>query len=193
MTMATAQNRPPVAAMTGPATGLRAYAVHFDTSGSYDPDGDIIERRLIDWGDGTPVTDFGRIVDAYHVYNTLGTFTITFRAGDAQAESAPVTRTVTIQNQPPIANAGIDYTVTSRSKAILAASQVSDPDGTIVQTQWRQVSGQAVTIVDANTSYAYFYAPNVKGGSQLILEFEFTVTDNDGAQASDRKVITVVK
>jgi subtilisin family serine protease/PKD repeat protein len=192
-TTAMAQNRPPVAAMTGPATGLRAYAVHFDTSGSYDPDGDIIERRLIDWGDGTPVTDFGRLVDAYHVYNVLGTFTITFRAGDAQAESAPVTRTVTIQNQPPIANAGIDYTVTSRSKAILAASQVSDPDGTIVQTQWRQVSGQTVTIVDANTSYAYFYTPNVKGGSQLILEFEFTVTDNDGAQASDRKIITVVK
>jgi hypothetical protein len=33
----------------------------------------------------------------------------------------------------------------------------------------------------------YFLAPNVKGAAALPLEFEHTVTDNDGASASDRE------
>lgn len=111
---------------------------------------------------------------------------------DRLADSAPVSMTVTIVNVAPIADAGIGHNAAPRSKVFLSSSSY-DPDGQIVGYQWRQVAGQAVTLTDANTSHAYFTAPNAKAGSPLRLEFELTVTDNDGARASDRKVVTVVK
>jgi hypothetical protein len=46
---------------------------------------------------------------------------------------------------------------------------------------------------DPRTGFASFIAPNVKGTTQLLLEFEHTVTDNDGASASDRVIVTVIK
>jgi chitinase len=99
---------------------------------------------------------------------------------------------VTIANVPPTADAGSDLTANSRTKVFLSSNSW-DPDGQIVTYQWRQVAGQAVTLVDANTALASFTAPNARAGSPLTLEFELTVTDNDGAKASDRKTVTVVK
>jgi subtilisin family serine protease/PKD repeat protein len=191
-TTVTVQNRPPVAFFTGPSTGRRGFSVNFDASGSNDPDRDVIDSYRWNFGDGSPAVEVRRMPTMGHIYSQLGTFTVTLVVNDTLANSAPVSRTVTISNVPPTADAGPDATAAPRAVVYLSSNS-SDVDGSIVQYQWRQISGAAVTIVDANTGLAHFTAPNVKAGSPVSLEFELKVTDNDGAQASDRKIVTIVR
>ena len=190
-TSVTVQNRPPVASFTAPATGRRGYAVNLDATASHDPDGDAIFAYRWSFGDGYS-TELRGMPTVQYIYSQLGTYTVTLVVNDSQADSAPVSATVAIVNVPPVANAGPDATVASRSTVFLSSSS-SDVDGQIVQYQWRQVAGPAVTLANASTSVATFTAPNAKAGSAIVLEFELTVRDNDGAQASDRKIVTVVK
>ena len=64
----------------------------------------------------------------------------------------------------------------------------------IVSYAWRQISGEPVIdIINADTGSAYFYAPKTKNLKQLTLEFELTVTDNDGGVSTDTKIVTVNK
>ena len=191
-TTVTVLNRAPVAVLKGETTGRRGYAVNFDASASYDPDGDVLDAYRWKFGDGSPDVLVYRFPTMQHIFNQLGTFTVTLVVNDTLLDSAPASMTVIISNVPPVADAGADITVAPRSNVILSSSSY-DPDGQIVRYQWRQVAGPAVTLANAGTSSASFVAPNTKPGSPLTLEFELTVTDNDGAQASDRKIVTVVK
>ena len=59
--------------------------------------------------------------------------------------------------------------------------------------QWTQVSGKNVSIDKDNESVANFRAPRVKRGREKVLVFELTVTDNDGATASDQVAVTVTR
>ena len=123
-----------------------------------------------------------------HTYASLGTFTVTLIANDGHVDSASATTIVTIINLPPVANAGSDGRAGRNSLVILSGSG-SDPDGSIVAYRWRQVSGPGVALSGANTWQARFMAPSVFATTPLA--FELTVTDNDGATASDEVVITV--
>jgi hypothetical protein len=95
---------------------------------------------------------------------------------------------VTIVNLPPVANAGSDRRAGRNSLVTLYGSG-SDPDGSVVAYRWRQVSGPGVVLSGANTSQARFTTPNVFGTTALA--FELTVTDNDGATATDEVVVIV--
>jgi hypothetical protein len=86
-------------------------------------------------------------------------------------------------NQPPIANAGPDQTVTVGTLVTLDGRRSSDPDGDPITFQWRFVSipeGSAATLTDADKAQATF-TPDVAG--EYIIEL--TVTDPDGATGSD--------
>lgn len=92
------------------------------------------------------------------------------------------------QNQPPSANAGNDQSVDENSEVTLAGSG-TDSDGTIASYNWAQTGGTPVTLQNADSSTATFQAPDVTEDEQLI--FELTVTDDDGASATDAVQITV--
>ena len=99
-----------------------------------------------------------------------------------------VTDTVDIVvNAPPSANAGADLTVSAGTPVGLDGSASTDSDGSIVAYSWVQTGGTAVSLNSANTATPSFTAP----ASADTLEFELTVTDNDGATASDRVTVTV--
>ena len=95
-------------------------------------------------------------------------------------------------NQPPVADAGLEQLVNENDVVTLSGSG-SDPDGTIVAYRWVQTSGTFVTLSGANTQNASFTAPEIASEDVIVedLEFQLTVTDDDGASATDTVVISV--
>ncbi|MEQ1439144.1 PKD domain-containing protein [Fontimonas sp. SYSU GA230001] len=93
-------------------------------------------------------------------------------------------------NQPPVARAGGDRTVGEGVEVLLDGRLSSDADGSIVAYAWVQLSGPAVTLVDAGTAVARFVSPQVN--ATATLQFRLTVTDDRGATAADEVTVTVV-
>ena len=82
-------------------------------------------------------------------------------------------------NKAPTVNAGNDVT-TEVGKSTTITAQASDEDGTIVRYAWKEGN----TVV--GTTRTINYTPATQGEHKLIL----TVTDNDGATASDFVLVT---
>ena len=70
-------DRAPVAALSGPSTGIEGAALTFDASGSTDPDGDALTYAWT-FGDGSTATG----TSATHAYVDDGTFTVTVTVTD---------------------------------------------------------------------------------------------------------------
>jgi hypothetical protein len=89
-------------------------------------------------------------------------------------------------NIPPIAFAGGDLQlILPGNTATLNGSRSSDPDGTIIQYQWRKIQGPA-TYTLGTPNAAITTVTNVVEGVYL---FELSVTDNNGA--IDRDTVTL--
>jgi hypothetical protein len=83
-------------------------------------------------------------------------------------------------NLPPLADAGQDqFTYTSDQVTLTGVS--SDSDGTVVSHQWTQTEGPQVDFSGATTSTLIF-TPLTETASYT---FQYTATDDDGAQQSD--------
>lgn len=91
-------------------------------------------------------------------------------------------------NRSPSATAGEAQTVDAGVTVTLAGSG-ADPDGTISGYAWSQTGGPDVTLGDADTDTATFEAPSVDAASELT--FKLTVTDDEGATATDTVTVTV--
>ena len=102
------------------------------------------------------------------------------------------TATITIEepNSPPTADAGDDQTVDEDTQVTLDATGSSDGDGSIASYAWTQTgSGPSVTLSDTSAAQPTFTAPDVDSATDLT--FEVTVTDDDGATATDSVTVTV--
>lgn len=78
-----AVNNPPIANANGPYTGRKGWVIEFDGTGSYDPDGRIVEYEW-DFGDGSP-KGYGQIVN--HTYSASGTYEVTLKVTDDKAST----------------------------------------------------------------------------------------------------------
>ena len=102
--------------------------------------------------------------------------------------------TLPSSNQPPVADAGVDQVANENDRVTLSGAG-SDPDGTIVTYHWVQTVGTLVTLSGADTQNASFTAPEIASEDVLVeeLEFQLTVTDDDGASATDTVVVSVAR
>ncbi len=91
-------------------------------------------------------------------------------------------------NQGPSVNAGADVTVNANTGSGSVTASASDPDGSVVSYRWTKISGPAVSMWSTNTATLGLSNFAATGGTY---EFQITVTDNDGATASDR--VRVIK
>jgi serine protease len=114
--------------------------------------------------------------------------TVTDNLGATAFDEVIITINPAAGNQPPLANAGPDQAVNIQDFVRLTGSG-SDVDGTVTAFRWTQVSGQPVSLSNANTANASFNAPVVNAATEL--GFELTVTDNAGGNAVDRQLVTV--
>jgi hypothetical protein len=115
---------------------------------------------------------------------TTGTDSFTFRANDGTVDSntATITITVTAQNDPPVAQAGMFATNEDTAVGVLLSA--SDPDGdpltyTVVTSPTRgTLSGTAPNLT-------YTPNPNLSGGDS------FTFRANDGTVDSNTATVTI--
>ena len=195
---------PPVPPNQGPVANagadqtitLPVSNVTLNGSGSTDPDGTITQfqwTRLS--GPGTPQIVTPNSAQTSVTNLVEGTYEFELTVTDNKGSSARDSMIVIVNpaphvNQPPVANAGADKTITlsPNNPLILDGSASTDPDGTIAQYKWAVSSGpNTATIVAPNSVQAP--VTNLIAG---VYEFKLTVTDNEGASASDSVLITVV-
>ncbi len=113
---------------------------------------------------------------------------ITGRQSDGSYFLSNVTIPTGTANRPPVANAGPNQSITlPDDDAVLNGSTSDDPDGTISDYQWSQVSGPSTATMSAATSASNTVSDLVAG----VYVFNLEVTDDEGDISDDNVTITV--
>ena len=87
-----------------------------------------------------------------------------------------------------LADAGADQSVAVGDTVTLSGSGSTDANGDTLTFSWTQTGGQKVTLAGANTATATFTAPS----AAATLTFELTVSDGQGAIATDSVTVAVI-
>jgi len=122
-----------------------------------------------------------------------GAFDTSYNGGTSDAFISRFDTSTGGVNQPPVADAGANQVVGPFQIVRMDGSGSNDPDGQIVQYQWRQLFGKPVVIEDADTAMASFRAPFVLPGITRVLVFELEVIDDQDATGIDRVRIDVTR
>ncbi|MGQ0771935.1 MAG: PKD domain-containing protein [Nitrososphaerota archaeon] len=120
-------------------------------------------------------------------------FTFQLIANDGQADSEPDSVTITVTGditKQLTAYAGKDKTVPEHSTVTLFGSG-KDPMKQKLSYDWRQISGEEVTLSSTILPKPSFDAPEVANGESKTLVFSLTVSDGQGRTASDTITVTV--
>jgi chitodextrinase len=195
VTVNAAANQPPVAnAGTSKTITLPVDSTTLDGTKSSDPDGTIASYSWSEVsgpstativGSSTATPTVSGLVQGEYVFQ----LTVTDNSGATNTNASQVKITVlAAANQAPIANAGVNQSITMPTTTVsLDGSQSYDPDGTIASYSWTRVSGTgAVTINNSNSA-----KPTVTGLQAGQYTFKLTVADNRGATASAQVSVTV--
>jgi Polysaccharide lyase/K319L-like, PKD domain/Secretion system C-terminal sorting domain len=172
---------------------LPVNSITLNGSRSYSPGGTITQYSWAEVnGPGTANISSGNSSRAIASNLVVGTyqFRLTVTNNNNLSDTASVFVTVqSAPNQPPVANAGQDTTVTLPVNSVFLNGGASyDPDGTIVNYNWAEVSGPAqYTITGSNSVNA-----SISGLVAGTYVFSLTVTDNSGATATNTVRITVL-
>lgn len=187
-------NRPPVAMAGADAvTVLPRDSVQLDGSASTDPDG-----RVVAYGwrqvDGPAPVSLGQPAAARTAADELteGVYLFELTVTDDGGAQDRDTVQVTVRrggggNQPPLALAGADTTLTLPANTVTLDGRASyDPDGTITAYRWAKIDGPSAFINDP--AAATTVVGNLFAG---VYRFELLVTDNDGLTARDTVQVCV--
>ncbi|HEY1164624.1 MAG TPA: PKD domain-containing protein, partial [Chitinophaga sp.] len=174
---------------------LPVNTVQLDGRGSSDPDGSIKGyswKKVSGPAGGTVGSPSSGLTQVTSLQAGAYTFELTVTDDDGAATSDRVTVTVAPEpiNDPPLAKAGSDVTITLPvSSTQLNGSASSDPDGQIKAYAWKQLSGPStISIASPGAS-----TTGVSGFIQGSYSFELKVTDNRNATATDRVTVVVNK
>jgi hypothetical protein len=180
----TVNNQPPLAD-TGPDQSVYTLAtVTLDGSNSSDPDGDLPLTYAWAQTGGTTVTlnDPTVVNPTFTAPSDPATLTFSLTVTDCLGlpDPTPDEVIITVNNQPPLADAGSDQMVFRLSLVTLSGSLSSDPDGHLPLTYlWIQTGGENVTLSDPMAANPTFISPANAG----TLTFTLMVTDSLGMSA----------
>ncbi len=164
------------------------------TEAIYKPDRDEFKVRATSSGSPNTVLtvlDFGQMTfksdkDRYELKISplsplLPPSSVTVVSSLGGSATSPVAGAPVATNQPPVADAGADQTVTDTETVTLDGRGSSDPDGTIASFAWSE-GGTSLGTADV-------ISPSLSVGVHTIT---LTVTDAGGKTASDTVVVTVL-
>ena len=112
--------------------------------------------------------------------------TVTDNAGATATDDVQVTVNPA-GNAPPVANAGPDQTITLPTNSVSLTGSGTDAGGTIASYSWSKISGPTQYVMN-NSNIANPAISNLVAGTFV---FRLTVSDNQGATASDDMNIIV--
>lgn len=189
---ATIPNQPPVArAGTDIVMTLPANSTTLNGNTSTDADGTIVSYA---WSriSGPATFTFTSAGSAATGLNNLvqGTYVFRLTVTDDDGASATDDITVTVNaaaNQAPVANAGIDITITLPVNSTTLSGSGTDADGTIVGYAWARVSGPTTFTLGTANAASSSLTNLVEG----VYVFRLTVTDNNGATGTDNVTVVV--
>jgi predicted esterase len=90
-------------------------------------------------------------------------------------------------NKPPYVNAGADLRIVRHDEPLQLYGEFFDIDGTVAKIQWIQTAGPSLVLEETTSRFLKVLHPAVGN-----FEFELQVTDNQGAQRSDRVKVEIV-
>ncbi|MBN2005559.1 MAG: FG-GAP repeat protein [Anaerolineae bacterium] len=189
----TVNNRPPVADAGSNQSVDTNAAVTLDGSASSDPDGDTPLTYGWTQTGGAPVSFAPNLsVITFTAPSDPGILTFALVVTDSLGlpDPTPDTVEITVNNRPPIANAGADQTVDTNVNVTLDGSASTDPDGdTPLAYRWTQTGGTIVTFAP-DLAVTTFTAPP----DAAVLTFTLSVTDSLGLPGltPDEVVVTVI-
>lgn len=158
-------------------------SVTFDGSLSGDTDGTI---EMYVWSvNGQRKLSGAEADTCSHNFTVGGTSTVTLEVTDDDAHTDSVSVTVTVENRPPVAEAGANLYVEQDMEFTLSGSG-SDPDGLIASYAW-SVTDAGGTVVALASEQNPALTLTQLGQYTATL----TVTDNSGAQAADSCMVIV--
>lgn len=194
-------NRAPVAVArvkdNGPTTvDERSGSITLDASGSTDEDGEALNFTWVQTaGPDVSLDDPSSATPTFTppevTANTAFTFELVADDGHDASEPAEVTLTVRQVDRAPVADAGADVTVKSRSTVTLQGSAVDVDGEAITGYAWTQTEGPTVELTGADTATPSFTAPNVK--QDTTLRFSLVATANGLPSLPNTVDVTVTR
>jgi len=181
-------NIPPVADAGQDQTVAEHSSLTLDGSASNDSDGMIV---AYEWKEGSVMLSGDQSFTKNDF--SIGEHTISLTVTDDKGASASDVTLITIvekANIPPIAYAGEDQQA-SAGETITLAAYAQDEDGTIDEYAWLQTTGPTVTLSTGSEQLSSFIMPDLSIGQSL--EFQVSVTDNDGDTALDTVAVNRLK
>lgn len=189
-------NDPPVSDAGPDQTVDTNTRVTLDGSGSHDPDNNL--PLAYEWirTSGPPVVLTDSTAESPSFIAPDDPCTLVFELmvidddGQGRADLTPDQVVITVQNQPPISDAGPDKIHPIESLVTLDGSRSTDPDGDLpLQYLWTQIGGTSVELSDERLPSPTFIAPSANS----VLTFTLYVTDTFGEPDAtpDQVVITI--
>jgi uncharacterized membrane protein len=118
-----------------------------------------------------------------------GVYEVQLVVNDGEDSSPPDTMLITVDNNPPVANAGIDQSASLGQTVMLDGSGSSDPDGHPIAYTWTLLSvppGSAASISDPAVSM-----PSITVDLKGVYEIQLVVNDGFENSLPDTMIITV--
>ncbi len=172
---------------TGPSSGIRNTEYSYSTS-TTDFDGDLM-FYLWDWDDGSSPVWYGpyssgETCTQSHIWTDLGTYDIKVKAKDQNNEESDWSnpKTLTINNEPPIADPDGPYYAECYTPLQLDGSGSDDPDGEILDYLW--------TLGDGNSATGPY--PTHTYDVECVYIISLTVTDDDGDADTETTTATII-
>jgi PKD repeat protein len=172
---------PTAEAAVDPTSGKSLFtSFSFSSAGSADSDGTITGYHW-DFDDGT----FSTSPNPSHIYNVAGEYAVTLTVTDDSGDTDTATVEVSVaDNVAPTAVAGVTPSngKTNITSFAFSSAGSEDPDGTIASYSWNFGDGGPAS---SNPN------PTKVFGSAGVYEVVLTVTDDNGATATNAVTVTV--